>query len=315
MSDVEQLKSMLEGEFDKTRFDEILAKYADMVPWLVIDIPARYRIFRGRPMQGDDLLYMSRKEISYPPKENAHIGRGAYEHHPMFYASVLAGGGGEPPWLTIAKELEIFADGDRRKDITFGIWENNCQLRLATLPFSSKHMEGLPKELLNIQKVWEQQVKPHMTFEEIELAAFFSDLLALPGSQELYQFTAGFFEFFLNHSEEGKALDGIAYISVPSKGKGFNVCLRTETADMLELVGAWYVIFYEEQSEVSRVVYLEADTKCIPWSWRLDPHSGADTMPEPLHARFVKDVARFQKEVAASHYNKGRTKLVKRYVR
>ena len=63
MSDVEKLKAMRDGEFDKTRFDAILAKYVNMVPWLVIDIPARYRIFRGRPMQGDDLLFLNRRRL------------------------------------------------------------------------------------------------------------------------------------------------------------------------------------------------------------------------------------------------------------
>lgn len=312
MTDVEELNRMLAGEFDKARFDAILAKYVDMVPWMVIDIPARYRIFRGRPMQGDDLLYMNRKEISYPPAEYAPLNRVSYEHHPMFYASVLAGGGGEYPWLTIAKELDVFAVGDGRKDITFGIWENYGQLRLAALPFSSKYKEELPKELANIQKVWEREAEFYMPIKEIEIATFFSDLLTLPGTPKIYQFTAGFFEFFLNHSEEGKELDGVAYISVPSEGKGFNICLRPEVADRLDLVGARHTMFYKEGTEISRVVYLEADTKCNPWKWRVDPYSGVDKMPEPLHTRFIKDEALFRKEVKASHYNRGRTKLVKK---
>ena len=312
MSDVEKLKAMLDGEFDKTRFDAILAKYVNMVPWLVIDIPARYRIFRGRPMQGDDLLFLNRKEISYPPAEFAPLGRVSCKNQPMFYASVLAGGGGELPWLTIAKELEVFSNGDGRKDITFGIWENYGQLRLATLPFSNKYNEEIPQELANIQKVWEREVEFYMPIKEIELAIFFSDLLALPGSPKIYQFTAGFFDFFLNHSEEGKELDGVAYISVPSEGKGFNICLKPEVADRLELVGARYTIFYKEGTEISRVVFLEADSKCLPWKWRVDPYSGIDTMPEPLRTRFLRDEALFRKEVKESHYNRERTKLVRK---
>ena len=103
----------------------------------------------------------------------------------MFYASVLAGGGGELPWLTIAKELEVFSNGDGRKDLTFGIWENYGQLRLATLPFSNKYKEEIPQELANIQKVWEREVEFYMPIKEIELATFFSDLLALQGSPKI----------------------------------------------------------------------------------------------------------------------------------
>jgi len=36
MSDVEELRYMLDGAFHKERFDAILAKYVDMVPWLVM---------------------------------------------------------------------------------------------------------------------------------------------------------------------------------------------------------------------------------------------------------------------------------------
>ena len=104
----------------------------------------------------------------------------------------------------------------------------------------------------------------------------------------------------------------MAYISVPSEGKGFNICLKPEVADRLELVGVRYTIFYKEGTEISRVVFLEADSKCIPWKWRVDPYSGIDTMPEPLRTRFLRDEALFRKEVKESHYNRGRTKLVRK---
>ena len=104
----------------------------------------------------------------------------------------------------------------------------------------------------------------------------------------------------------------MAYISVPSEGKGFNICLKPEVADRLELVGARYTIFYKEGTEISRVVFLEADSKCLPWKWRVDPYSGIDTMPEPLRTRFLRDEALFRKEVKESHYNRGRTKLVRK---
>lgn len=48
MTDVEELRNMLDGAFDKERFDAILAKYIDMVPWLVIDLPMGCPIYRGR---------------------------------------------------------------------------------------------------------------------------------------------------------------------------------------------------------------------------------------------------------------------------
>ena len=314
MSDVEELKNMLEGAFDKARFDAILAKYVNMVPWLVLDLPPYAPIFRGREMKGDDLLYLDRRELSYPPAEYAPIGRVSYEHHPMFYGSIIPGakGGGYLPWVTIVGELEIFKGEDIRKDVTFGIWDAGRQLRLAALPFSNKYKLGLVDEIVVLQKEWEDKVKPHMTKEEIEIATFFSDLLVELGNPKLFQFTAGFFEYYLNHSEEGKELDGIFYPSAPSEGKGLNVCLRPEVADMLWLKAATYAMFYRAQNgEMYRVVYLDADTNSHPWKWRTDPFNGADKLPEPLRKRYVKDDAQFKADVKAAGYNRGRTKLVR----
>ena len=53
MSDVEELRNILDGAFDKEHFNAILAKYVDMVPWLVIDLPMSYPIYRGREMEAD----------------------------------------------------------------------------------------------------------------------------------------------------------------------------------------------------------------------------------------------------------------------
>lgn len=314
MSDVEELKNMLEGALDKARFDAILARYVDMVPWLVIDLPSGYPIYRGREMIGDDLLYLEKRELSYPPAEYAPMGRVSYAHHPMFYGSVLPGDkdGGLLPWITIALELDVFQGKEGRRDLTFGIWEKWRPLRLAALPFSNGYEEKVADEIANIQREWEEKVKPHMTEAEIEMATFFSDLLALPGSEKLYQFTAGFFEFFLNHSEEGKELDGVAYLSVPSKGMGLNICLKSEIADMLRLKSAAYVVFYKTGEELSRIVYLEADVNTKPLKWFVNVHNGGDRLPEPLRSRFMKDAARLREDVKAAGYNRGRTKLVKR---
>lgn len=315
MSDVEELKSMLEGEWNKSRFDSILTKYAHMVPWLVLDLPPRVPMFRGRIMSGNDLLYMHRCELSYPPKDYAPIGRVSHEHHPMFYASILPGdkGGGQLPWLTIIEELEIFQGNDERKDITFGIWESHRQLRLAALPFSNQYQHGLVDEIANIQKEWESKVKPFMTPEEIELATFFSDLLVLPGSSKLYQFTAGFFEFFLQHSDEGRLLDGVIYLSAPSQGKGLNVCLKPEVADLLELKNAFYTIFYKKEKEITRIIYLEADISRQPWKWYISPYNGVDKLPLVQQKQFKNDNITFGNEVSTSCYNRGRTKLIKNH--
>lgn len=316
MTDVEELRHMLDGAFDKERFDAILAKYVDMVPWLVIDLPMSYPIFRGREMKGDDLLYVEKSELSYPPAEYAPMGRVSYAHHPMFYGSVLPGdkSGGQLPWVTIVEELEVFKGEDGRRDLTFGIWERWRQLRLAALPFSSKYNGKVADEIANMQNEWEEKVKPHMTKAEIEIATFFSDLLVQPGSEKLYQFTAGFFEFFLNHSEEGRELDGVAYLSAPSEGKGLNICLKPKSADLLRLKNAAYVVFYKTGDELCRIVYLEADGNTKPLKWIVNVHNGGDRLSEPLRSRFMKDAARFREDVKAAGYNRGRTKLVKRKV-
>ena len=314
MTDVEELKEMLAGEFDKARFDAILAKYADMVPWLVLDLPSGNVIFRGRLMQGDDVLYIQRKEVSYPPADFAPMGRVSNANHPMFYASVFARDAKEThfPWVTIALELNIFERNAVRKDVTFSIWENNRELRLAALPFSSKYQLGLVDEMANIQKEWEEKVKPHMTQEEIELAIFFSDLLAMPGTPKIYQFTAGFFEYFLNQSEEGKELDGIIYPSAPAQGRGVNICLKSEVADMLEFKKAIYTIFYKEEDELTRIVYAETDGKRVPWKWYFNPDYRVERIPEQWRKRYVRDDARMRKEIKEAGYNKGRSKLVRR---
>lgn len=314
MTDVEKMREMLVGEFDKARFDAILSKYVDMVPWLVIDLPAWNNIFRGRLMQGDDVLYMHRKEMSYPPAEYAPMGRVSYEHQPMFYASIIAHDEHDVqlPWVTIAAELDIFAKDGVRKDVTYSIWENHRELRLAALPFSSQYQRGLVAEIAHIQSEWEDKVKPHMTQEEIELATFFSDLLVLPGSQKVYQFTAGFFEFFLQQSEEGKPLDGIIYLSAPSQGKGLNICLKPEVADWLELKKALYTIFYKEGDELTRIVYAETDGKSVPWKWYFNPDYRVERIPEQWRKRYAKDDVRMRKEINEAGYNRGRSKLVKR---
>ena len=313
MTDVEELKEMLAGEFDKARLDAILAKYVDMVPWLVIDLPAQYTIFRGRLMQGDDVLYMHRKEMSYPPAEYAPMGRVSYENHPMFYASIIAHDEHDVqlPWVTIAAELDIFAKDEARKDVTYSIWENHRELRLAALPFSSQYQRGLVAEIAKIQKEWEDKVMPHMTHEEIELATFFSDLLVLPRSQKIYQFTAGFFEFFLHQSEEGKPLDGIIYLSTPSRGKGLNICLKPEVADWLELKKALYTIFYKKE-ELTRIVYAETDGKSVPWKWYFNPDYRVERIPEQWRKRYARDDAQKRKEIKEAVYNRGKSKLVRR---
>ena len=204
-------------------------------------------------------------QLSYPPISKASLMRASLPNHPMFY--------GVLPDRDINSNniypriVALYETSDDLKDIyysgcklvTFSLWRIQEDIHVFSFPVSDKY-NNYTFNSLNIRKYWKEDFVPNIDHEQAAFSEFIGDIMAIKGSNNVYEISANSIHYVLNDDEVENKYQGVTYPSQALDGTGSNVALTPQTADTCcQLEAVVTSVFKKEKDNTDLIDLLSAE--------------------------------------------------------